>query len=121
MSAESPANSASPPKPRKYQQTLDHLYAEIFSGRVGPGDALPTEAELSESLGISRGTIRHALDKLVQDGVIYRVQGRGTFVSTEQRRQARQQLDVFALICPQLREGIYPSLVQGFEQSSGAM
>jgi GntR family transcriptional regulator, arabinose operon transcriptional repressor len=108
-------------RPRKYQRILDHLYAEIFSGRVAPGDALPTEAELSENLGISRGTIRHALDKLVQDGVIYRVQGRGTFVSTEQRRQARQQLDVFALIAPQLREGLYPSLVQGFERSSGAM
>lgn len=115
------APSGAVARPRKYQRILDHLYAEIFSGRVGPGDALPTEAELAESLGISRGTIRHALDKLVQDGVIYRVQGRGTFVSTEQRRQARQQLDVFALIAPQLREGLYPSLVQGFERSSGAM
>lgn len=121
MSLESTANSTSALKQPKYQRTLDHLYAEIFSGRVGPGEALPTEAELSESLGISRGTLRHALDKLVQDGVIFRVQGRGTFVSTEQRRQARQQLDVFALISPQLREGMYPSLVQGFEQASGAM
>ena len=108
-------------KQRKYERILDHLYAEIFSGRVAPGDALPTEAELSESLGSSRGTIRHALDKLEQDGVIYRVQGRGTFVSTEQKRQSRQQLDVFALIAPELREGFYPSLVHGFEQTSATI
>jgi GntR family transcriptional regulator of arabinose operon len=123
MRTNSVTTSSSVPatRQRKYQQILDHLCAEIFSGRLAPGDALPTEAEMAVNLGISRGTIRHALNKLVQDGAIYRVQGRGTFVSTVQQRQARQQIDVFALIAPELREGFYPSLVHGFEQTSATI
>jgi GntR family transcriptional regulator, arabinose operon transcriptional repressor len=101
----------------KYQQICDHLYAEIRSGRLAPGDALPTEASLGQTLGMSRNTVRQALGKLEDDGVIQRIQGRGTFVTTEQQRHSRQKLDVIALIAPQLREGFYPSLVAGFERS----
>lgn len=102
----------------KYRQVYDHLHTEIRQGRLQPGQALPTEVELIRSLGMSRNTVRQALAELENDGVIQRIQGRGTFVTTEQQRQARQQLDVFALIAPQLREGFYPSLVHGFEQAS---
>jgi GntR family transcriptional regulator, arabinose operon transcriptional repressor len=101
----------------KYRKVLDHLYAEIHSGRMQPGMPLPTDLDLSTSLGMSRNTVRHAFDKLVQEGVVYRVPGRGTFVTTDQQRQSRQQLDLYALIAPQLREGFYPSLVHGFEQA----
>jgi DNA-binding LacI/PurR family transcriptional regulator len=102
----------------KYQRIREHLYAEINAGRYAPGQALPTEAQLAEMLGISRNTIRQALGELEGDGIVKRVQGRGTFVTNEQERKALQQLDAFALIAPQLREGFYPSLVEGFEQSS---
>jgi GntR family transcriptional regulator, arabinose operon transcriptional repressor len=101
----------------KYRKVLDHLYAEIHSGRMQPGMLLPTDLDLSTALGMSRNTVRHAFDKLVQDGVVYRVPGRGTFVTTNQQRQSKQQLDLFALIAPQLRQGFYPSLVHGFEQA----
>lgn len=108
------------PRVTKYGHVLDYLYAEIHSGRIAPGALMPTECELSESLGMSRNTVRHALDKLVQEGVIQRFPGRGTFVTTHQQRQSRQQLELFALISPQLREGAYPSLVHGFEQAGSA-
>lgn len=101
----------------KYRRVCDHLNTEIQSGRLGPGQALPPEVKLAETLSMSRNTVRQALGKLEEDGVIERVQGRGTFVTTDQQRQARKQLDVFALIAPQLREGFYPSLVAGFERS----
>jgi DNA-binding LacI/PurR family transcriptional regulator len=57
------------------------------------------------------------MSELESEGVIERIQGRGTFVTTVQRRQAQKQLDMFALIAPQLREGMYPSLVHGFEEA----
>jgi len=107
----------SPPRP-KYQKVRDHFRAEIHSGRLAPGQSLPTEAELVKSLGLSRSTIRQAMAELENDGVINRIPGRGTFVTTSQQRKSREQLDTFALIAPQLREGIYPSLVHGFEQAS---
>ena len=106
------------PRVTKRRQALDHLYTQIHSRQMKPGDLMPTECELSESLGMSRNTVRQALETLVQEGIIYRIPGKGTFLTTDQQRKSREQSDVFALISPQLREGFYPSLVHGFEQSS---
>ena len=41
---------------------------------------LPREIDIAETLGLSRGTVRHAISKLVQEGLVYRTSGRGTFV-----------------------------------------
>lgn len=57
-----------------------HLEQLINDG-LGPHDRLPTERELAEEFSFSRLTVRRALDQLEQDGVVYRVQGAGTFVS----------------------------------------
>ena len=100
----------------KYQHVRDHLFAEISSGRIAPGEALPPEAKLAEFLGLSRNTVRLALGDLEDQGAVYRVQGRGTFVSTEQQRQSRKSLQAFALVAPELQNFFYPSLVAGFEE-----
>ena len=105
----------------KYQRIREKLFADINAGRYAPGQALPTEAQLAEMLGISRNTIRQAIGDLEGDGIVKRIQGRGTFVTNDQERNATRQLDAFALIAPQLREGFYPSLVDGFEQSSSSI
>jgi GntR family transcriptional regulator of arabinose operon len=102
----------------KYQLIRDHLFAEITSGRLAPGDALPPEAKLAESLGLSRTTVRSALGELEEQGAIQRIQGRGTFVSSKQQNATRSQIAAFALIAPRLREGLYPSLIHGFEEAS---
>jgi GntR family transcriptional regulator len=49
-------------------------------GRARPGDRLPPEKELAEALGVSRGTLRLALERLESNGEIVRRQGSGTFV-----------------------------------------
>lgn len=48
-----------------------------------PGDRLPIETELSELLGISRLTLREAMNTLKSDGILHSVQGKGTFVACE--------------------------------------
>ncbi|HYF19978.1 MAG TPA: GntR family transcriptional regulator, partial [Ramlibacter sp.] len=58
------------------------LLAAIESGRWGPGDCLPSETELAAALGVSIGTLRHAVDELVAEHILVRRQGRGTFVAT---------------------------------------
>jgi GntR family transcriptional regulator, arabinose operon transcriptional repressor len=101
----------------KYQQVREYLHREISSGRLAPGAALPTETELCEKLGMSRNTVRQAVGDLENEGLVKRVQGRGTFVTTEQQKQSHQQLDMFAFVAPQLRSGPYPSLIHGFEKT----
>jgi GntR family transcriptional regulator len=55
-----------------------------------PGEALPSERILSESLGVSRPTLRAALDDLARDGLVTREHGRGTFTSS---RKIHQELE----------------------------
>lgn len=53
----------------------------IASGEFGQGSRLPSEASLADRYGVTRMTIRHALDGLLSDGLITRRKGSGTFVT----------------------------------------
>lgn len=63
-----------------YQQLVDGIRAAIKTGALTPGQQLPTVQEVTEKLGIARGTIKRAYDELERDGLVEKVQGRGTFV-----------------------------------------
>ena len=62
-----------------YRVLADQLRRDVQSRRYRDGRRLPTEAELSSSLGLSRQTVRRAFQELVAEGIVYRVPGRGTF------------------------------------------
>jgi len=64
-----------------YQQLQRALRGAIENGIIGPEDALPPERDLAEMLKVSRITVRKAIDELVEDGLLIRKQGSGTFVS----------------------------------------
>ena len=64
-----------------YYQLKKIIQDMIKSGKLKPGDMLPTELELSDMFGISRTTTRQAIMELVMEGVFYRVKSKGTFVS----------------------------------------
>jgi GntR family transcriptional regulator len=63
----------------KRAQVRDQL-RDLINGRQ-PGEALPSERDLSEQLGVSRPTLRAAIEDLTRDGLLVRRQGRGTFTS----------------------------------------
>jgi GntR family transcriptional regulator, N-acetylglucosamine utilization regulator len=65
-----------------WHQTERALRALIADGTWPDGAQLPNEANLSEMLGVSRITIRHALRNMEEWGLLRREQGRGTFVRT---------------------------------------
>lgn len=64
-----------------YQQIADWLRDQVQRGDFGPLARVPSEFELADSFSISRTTARKALDRLVQEGVLFRRAGKGTFVT----------------------------------------
>lgn len=69
-----------------YSQLYHRLVEKITSGDLKAGDRLPPERELAEGLKVSRITARQAIDALVEKGLVYREQGRGTFVAEARMR-----------------------------------
>ncbi|WP_116810782.1 GntR family transcriptional regulator [Steroidobacter cummioxidans] len=64
-----------------YQQLQRKLREAIEARVLGPEDALPPERDLAEELAVSRITVRKAIDGLVDEGLLIRKQGSGTFVT----------------------------------------
>ncbi|WP_106494115.1 GntR family transcriptional regulator, partial [Escherichia coli] len=64
-----------------YMQLVNAIKLAVAEGRLHPGDVLPSERTLVETLNIARGTARKALQQLLEEGVLVRNQGSGTFVA----------------------------------------
>ncbi len=63
-----------------YLQLMTHIRERILDGSFRPGTKIPTELEFANDYHLSRGTVRQALTALVNEGLLERVRGRGTFV-----------------------------------------
>lgn len=67
----------------QYQTIYENLKEQILQGVYAPGSRLPFERELCEIYGVQRITVRKALELLVQDGMICKHPGKGSFVRDE--------------------------------------
>ncbi|MCD6272451.1 MAG: GntR family transcriptional regulator [Deltaproteobacteria bacterium] len=63
-----------------YFQLQQILRKSILSGKISPEDPLPTENELCNQYGVSRTTVRQAFTALLNEGLISRIPGKGTFI-----------------------------------------
>ena len=64
-----------------HQQLYDILRGKVLAREWAAGEMIPPESELTEKYEVSRIVVRQVLHRLVNEGLIYRQQGRGTFVS----------------------------------------
>ncbi|WP_277965005.1 GntR family transcriptional regulator [Pseudomonas sp. RIT-To-2] len=77
------------------EQIAQQLLEEIQRGEFEPTGKLPSEAELGKRFGVSRVTVRLAVGKLCDDGVVERKQGKGTFAAAKQVRHGLDALRSF--------------------------
>jgi DNA-binding LacI/PurR family transcriptional regulator len=99
-----------------HRQIADRLAAGIGRGDYPPGSRLPSEASLVRELGVSRGTVRHALATLNSRGLTEAIPSRGTFI----RRLAPAKIEfrrrVVGVVVPSVAMPYVPSVLAGIEE-----
>ncbi|MGK7379677.1 GntR family transcriptional regulator [Planococcus sp. 1R117A] len=78
-----------------YVQIEEELKRRIERGEFPIGTAIPSERELTELFGVSRMTVRQSVTNLVNEGLLYREKGRGTFVASPKVEQPLNGLTSF--------------------------
>lgn len=97
----------------KYQKLYHLIVDAIKTGKTVNGDKLPSENELATEHGISRQTVRQALNRLLKDGYISKKRGSGSYVTytmTESRKTRH-----IAVIATYIGSYIFPSILHGIE------
>lgn len=89
-----------------YVQIAEGLIDRIESGELAPGDRLPPERILSSSLGVTRVTLRQALQLVEAEGLLERRQGAGTFIAAPKIERTTTRLTPFTL--GMKRSGLIP-------------
>lgn len=105
-----------PEKPiPKYLQLKDIITQYFQKAQLKAGEKIPTETELMEQFQVSRSTVRQTLAELVNEGVIYRRQGSGTFFAGDDPA-GQAQSHLIGVLTPRISYYIYPKLIQGIDE-----
>ena len=78
-----------------YFQLVSIIKRNVTAGILTPGDMLPSESMLCKSFGVSRSTVRQAIGSLVDEGLVVRKQGQGTFVAEPKMRRRNENVYSF--------------------------
>lgn len=97
----------------KYQMVIDYVLDKIKSGDLKAGDKIPSESEFSQIMNISNITVRKAMSELVNSGIIYRIKGKGSFVSDKFLQSGRNtnRLVAFMFSDIDVRDNAYIELI----------
>ena len=99
-----------------YLQVRDYIFEQIEQGIYKPGELIAPEREMAESLKISRYTVRRALQELVDEGILFRVQGSGTYVC-EKNNNSAKRVDSIGIIMPFCDAEIEMMLLSGMQKT----
>lgn len=101
---------------KKYIQLYNALRGQIVDGALTPGTPLPTEHQIAAEAGVSRQTVRQALELLRRDGFIYSIQGSGSFIGSTAARSPENRR--IAVITTYFSEYIFPSILRGISEAA---
>lgn len=82
-----------------YIQLRDMIKGQIESGILKPGDKVPSETALQKSFNVSRVTVRKAIEELVRNNYLIKLQGKGTYVSQVQEFAQKKNMSSFTQLC----------------------
>ena len=99
---------------KKFERIVDWVNAEIQDGALARGDRLPSENELMERFGVSRQTVRRALEELAENGLVEGRRGSGTYVTVNTRRHKDEEVRI-AVMLTCVDTYIFPSIIKGIE------
>ena len=80
----------------QYHQLKSIVLNQIKSGRLKPGDKIPSESQLCKEYNISKITTGKAISESSAEGLLYRIQGKGTFLSPEKPLQRTGLIGILA-------------------------
>lgn len=102
--------------PPKYQTIAEELCIHIRAGKYADAQALPTEMEIAKEYCVSRQTVRQALSVLVEDGLIEKRQGSGSYIrhSPPESSAALPSRNI-AVITTYISDYIFPSILREIE------
>jgi len=98
----------------KYYVLMESLKKDITSGKIKPGDKIPSENELSATFSVSRHTVRKAIAILENEGLLEATHGLGTFC-TERLRNNISSKNI-AVVTTYISDYIFPRLIQGMDK-----
>lgn len=67
-----------------YRQIMDEVSGQIISGKLKPGQQLPSVREMAQSFQVNPNTIARAYQELEREGIVFTRRGQGTFASKEE-------------------------------------
>lgn len=102
----------------KYSMVKNWIKSRVLDGTFEPNQKISSESELMKQFNVSRHTVRLALGDLVNEGLLYKEQGSGTFVSD--RLSKPQPITQFnkkniAIVVTYISDYIFPSIIRGAE------
>lgn len=100
----------------KYQNLKEYIISIIEQGSIKRDEKMYSENELAQRFSISRHTVRKAIGDLVNDGWLYKIQGKGTFVNnTNPKVESTKSSKIIGVMISFLNDYIFPTIVQGIE------
>lgn len=95
-----------------YKQLMQRLRNDITAGVYPAGERIPGEQALCEIYGVSRVTVRKALEEIVRGGFLVRRQGKGTFVAQEKIKRDLGHITSFSEACAQIGQTAETRLIE---------
>jgi len=97
----------------KYILLKEFIKNSIENGELTPGKKIFSENELAARFNISRHTVRQAVGEMVNEGLLYRTQGSGTFVSSKGVKKEKSR--IIGVITTYLDDYIFPGIIKGID------